>query len=77
MAEEAMFLEPDIFDDAIIGLAYNAGHGCVAYDRSRIIDILVADGMDHEDAEVYFEFNIGGAYVGPTTPIYVDTRWAE
>jgi hypothetical protein len=29
------------------------------------------DGMTPEEAQEYFEFNIQGAYVGESTPIYV------
>ena len=42
------------------------------YDADKIIETMVArDGMTHEEAEEFFEFNINGAYVGPRTPIFV------
>jgi len=31
----------------------------------------VAEGMSHEDAHEYFEFNVVGAWVGPNTPLFV------
>jgi hypothetical protein len=38
------------------------------YSYEKIIEGLVADGMDYTDAQEYFSFNIEGAYVGETTP---------
>ena len=66
---EALFLDPDTYDDAIVGVCYD---GRIVYDINRIIAILMTrDGMTEEDAMDYFAFNIGGAYVGDMTPVYV------
>lgn len=68
----------DGFDDAILGVAERCGQPpLVAYDRTRCIDILVAQGLDREDAEEFFEFNVVGAWAGEMTPVFVDTRVAE
>ena len=73
-----MLLEPEIFDDAIIGVTERADGGqLVAYDRQRVIDILMQQGMDRDEAEEYYSFNICGAWMGEGTPCMVDTRWAE
>lgn len=75
--EDLLFLEPEAFDEAIIGLAERAGGmTAVAYDRTRCVDILARD-MSREDAEEFFEFNTAGAWVGEHTPVFVDTRYAE
>lgn len=75
---EALFLEPSSFDEAIVGIAERAGGlAAVAYDRSACIAVLVRDGMTIDEAEEWFEFNTASAYVGPGTPIFVDTRYAE
>jgi len=75
--EEALFLEPSDFDEAIIGIAERAGGMVVlAYDRSRVIDIISRD-MPREEAEEFFEFNTIGAWVGESTPVFIDTRYAE
>lgn len=59
----------DGFDDCIIGFTDD---GVVAYDRVGVIETLVADhGMDVDEAEEYFCFNISGAYVGPKAPIFI------
>jgi len=75
--EELLLLEPDVFDEAIIGIAERAGGMmAVAYDRTRCIDILARD-MSREEAEEFFEFNTIGAWVGEHTPVFVDTRVAD
>jgi hypothetical protein len=75
--EGALFLDPADYDEAIIGVAYRFGMlPVVAYDRTRVIDILARD-MSREDAEEYFEFNTIGAWLGRLTPVFIDTRPAE
>jgi hypothetical protein len=39
---------------------------------SKIIEILMEDGMDEEEAYEYYEYNILGAYMGETTPMFLD-----
>jgi hypothetical protein len=75
--DNALFLEPSAFDEAILGVAERFGmEPVVCYDRTRCIDIL-ARGMTREDAEEFFEFNTIGAWMGDLTPVFVDTRAAE
>ena len=75
--ENAIFLEPKDFDEAIIGVTYRFGMGpVVAYDRTIVIDILARD-MPREDAEEFFEFNTIGAWMGDLTPVFIDTRPAQ
>jgi hypothetical protein len=77
MYEDLMFLEPSVFDEAILGVADRFGMpSVVAYDRSRVIDIIARD-MPREDAEEFFEFNTIGAWVGDTTPVFIDLRPGE
>lgn len=78
--EDALFLDPPYFDDAIIGIAERAdGLSAVAYDRQRVIELikLHSSGMDEFDAEEFYEFNTVGSWVGERTPVFIDTRWAE
>lgn len=75
--EDAIFLEPKSFDEAIIGIAYRFGmEPVVTYDRTIVVDILARE-MTREEAEEFFEFNTIGAWMGDLTPIFVDTRPAE
>jgi hypothetical protein len=39
------------------------------YSSSRIIDVLMEDGMSEEDAREWFDYNVDQAYIGPNTPI--------
>lgn len=70
----ALFLEPRAtFDRAIVGAASRINLMVVAYDRELVIDALVTvDGMDRDDAEEYYEFNIAGAWMGDGTPVFIE-----
>jgi hypothetical protein len=61
----------DGFDDAIIGTVSTfGGDPVVLYDRDKCIEILIEEGMTHEDAEDHFCFNVEGSYVGERTPMF-------
>ncbi|MGZ8317492.1 MAG: hypothetical protein ACXWVD_00175 [Telluria sp.] len=70
----ALYLEPRAtFDRAIVGLACRMNMTVLAYDRELVIDALVqVDGMDEDDAEEYYEFNIAGSWLGEGTPVFID-----
>jgi hypothetical protein len=55
---KAGFLEGNEFDKAIIGVEQH--EGAVIYSLSKIIDILMEDGMDRDEAMEYYEYNIEG-----------------
>jgi len=63
----------DGFDDAIVGVSQDGYTGSfrVCYSVTRCYDALMADGMTEEEAMEYFEYNVLGANMGPTTPIFV------
>jgi hypothetical protein len=66
-------LRADGFNQAIIGNEYHTNR--VVYSIERMLQILIdRDGMSMEEAIEFFDFNIGGAYVGEMTPVYV---WTE
>jgi hypothetical protein len=62
------FLKADGFDEAIIGVDEKTLR--LIYSVSKCIDILIAQGMDSEEAIEYFDFNVSGAYMGEQTPIW-------
>lgn len=64
----------DGFDAAIIGYGGQyTGKRLVAYDRARMIDILMADGpMTWEEAEEYLSFNVECLWAGEGTPIIIE-----
>ena len=66
----------DGFDEAIIGMAERINLGpVVAYDTEKIIEILMRDGMTHEEAYEYFDYNIKGAWMGEFTPIFIQKEF--
>jgi hypothetical protein len=65
------FMFADGYDDAILGISEGIGEEPrIVYSHSKIIDILKKD-MSTIEAIEFFNFNIGGAYVGKQTPIFV------
>lgn len=63
------------FGPAILGTAERDGNTVVVYSRERIIDCLIEDGMEPEDAEEWFSYNIEGAHMGAHGPIIVSTAF--
>ncbi len=65
------FLSADGFEDAIIGVSYNVEK--LVYSISKCVRILVErDHMSPEEAREYFDFNVGGSFMGENTPIWVE-----
>ena len=75
--DDANILKADGYDDAVIGVCSGCGQpDRLVYDREKIIEILMSrDGMDYEEAEEHFGFNILGSYMGPTTPLYLTNKY--
>jgi len=66
-------LMADGLDDAIMGIEETTMR--LIYSKSKVIDILINDGMSEDEAEEWFWFNIHGAWVGERTPIWcIDTN---
>ena len=62
----------DGFDEAIIGIAERIGmETIVAYDKDKVLEILMKD-MSYEEAMEYYEYNILGALMGDFTPIFIE-----
>ena len=65
-------LKADGWDKAFIGYVERCGQLPTAcYDKQKIIELAIQDGMSEEEAVEYFEYNINGAYVGEYTPFYL------
>jgi len=64
----------DGLDDAILGVACRAGGDqFFVYSRDVCIKLLMAQSdMTFEDAEEYFEFNVACAWIGDTTPAFLE-----
>jgi len=65
---EEEFLSADGFDDAVIG--YDEIGQRLIYSVNKCIEIIIAQGMSHEDAIEHFNYNVSGAYMGEQTPIW-------
>ena len=72
MGADSLALFVDGFDSAILGTANGVSGQIVVYSVTKMIAELVnTHGMSTEEAQEYFDFNIGGAYLGEGTPIFV------
>jgi hypothetical protein len=71
-------LTADGFEDAFLGICEQFGRPPVAaYDLNACIKLLVErDGMSHEGAVEFFDFNVVGAWMGESTPVFV-TLWDQ
>ena len=64
------------FEDALIGYGYQFNYPIAVYSRKRCIAILMDGGiMEYEDATEYFDYNVSGAYMGESTPVFLDDEF--
>lgn len=73
--EDLLFLDPpEVFDKCIVGVGFRcASEPVVVYDAEKCIAAIMEGGLDRDDAVDHFNFNVSGAYVGPRTPMFLDT----
>jgi hypothetical protein len=65
-------LYADGFEDAFLGLGTQFNHEVAIYSTKICLMILMErDGMTLEEAHEYLDYNVTGAYVGETTPIFL------
>jgi len=64
----------DGHDDALIGIGGAFNQRAAVYDRQKILDQLVTEGLTVEEADEYISYNIESAIVGERTPIIVEMR---
>lgn len=66
--EDSALLTMDGYDDCIVGIVHRFNAAFVLYDEARVIATLVErDGMTHDEAHEFFEFNMLGAWHGQRT----------
>ena len=69
---ESEGLKMDGFDDCVIGVAERCARPpLLVYDREKIADSLMKDGLTYEEAQEHIDFNIAGAWVGEGTPLII------
>jgi len=72
MTEQEM-LVMDGFDNCILGVCSRFGQeDVIAYDLSKVLGELMNQGMDEEEANEFFEFNMLGSFVGDKTPCFIE-----
>ena len=65
-------LAADGLDDAIIGYGQQfLKEPLLVYDYDKCVEIFMAQGMSHEEAVEWMEFNVVNAYYGEGTPIFI------
>jgi len=70
--EHLMVMDPEYFDEAIIGIVTRMDLEAVCYDEQQVIELLMNhDGMDYEEAIEYMDFNMKGAWIGEHTPVFL------
>ena len=63
----------DGYDDCVIGIVESCQSAPVlCYDKEKVILKNMEDGMTREEAEEYFSFNQIGAYMGESTPCFIE-----
>lgn len=62
----------DGYNDCIIGVVERYGQpDIVCYDKAKVINKLMSDGMTFGDAIDFHEYNQAGAWVGDLTPCFL------
>jgi hypothetical protein len=60
------------FDEAIIGVVQRINLEVVCYDLDKVIQILMKQGMDEQDAWDWYQFNMVGSWIGEQTPVFLE-----
>jgi hypothetical protein len=63
-------LKLDGFDEAIIGVVERIGIQAICYDEAKVMEILMRE-MSQEEAYLHFDFSIANAWVGESTPFFL------
>ena len=73
MQDDERMVKADGLEDAIIGIGSRINMPDVlVYSYNKCLKIFMErDGMTREEAVEWLEFNVVGAWVGETTPIFV------
>lgn len=69
--EEEECLTADGFDDALVGCTYGSNVVAV-YDINKMVEVLICEGMDYDDAVEFLDYNVVSAHMGEKTPLYIN-----
>lgn len=74
--EDMQFITPDGLDEACIGV--DIMNERLVYSEEKILEILEKDQeMTQLEAREWYDYNIQGAYMGESTPLYIQTMDEE
>ena len=71
---DLLFLSDDSMDDCIVGITKPNkffDRTTVVYSTSKLIEVLMGEGMEYEDAMEHFSYNVSGGWLGEQTPIFI------
>ncbi len=68
MEKEILFC--DGLEKALIGTGWRFTHPVAVYSKEKVLEIL-QENMSAEEAQEHFDYNIAGAYVGESTPVFL------
>ena len=78
MTDEDDILLADGFEAAYLGVCRRFNTYAALYDYDQCVAVLMErDEMSYEDAVEFLEFNVLGAYVGESTPVFLLPRSDE
>ena len=78
MSDQDAILLADGFEAAYLGVCRRFNTYAALYDYDRCVEVLMErDDMPYEDAVEFMEFNVVGAYVGDSTPVFLLPRSDE
>jgi hypothetical protein len=70
--EDDAVLFADGLEDAFIGIGYQFHRPIAIYSQKKVIEGYEKDGMTYDEASEFFDFNVGGAWAGESTPIFLN-----
>jgi hypothetical protein len=71
-------IKMDGYDDCIMGAVVRFGSDpFLLYDQDAVIEKLMGEGMTHEEAIEFHEYNQLGAWVGDSTPAFFVKDWED
>ena len=71
--DDLLFMDPpETFDACILGVVQRCGsEPVVVYDTQAVVAKFIEQGMSHEEALEWFDFNVIGSWVGERTPFFL------
>jgi hypothetical protein len=70
------FLSYDGLEDAVVGVDDSTPKRLIL-SMSKVMEILIGEGLTDEEAMEHIDFNVRGGYVGIQTPKWLDDYYAE